>query len=106
MRATMPRFQGENLEKNLALVEELGALAGTLGHAPGQVALAWLHAKGEAIVPIPGTKRRRYLEENAAAAEIALDAGTVAKLDDLFAPEKISGERYGLSWMQSSDTDD
>jgi aryl-alcohol dehydrogenase-like predicted oxidoreductase len=106
MRATMPRFQGENLEKNLALVAELEALATSLGVAPGQVALAWLLAKGEHVVPIPGTKRRAYLEQNAASAEVALDAATVERLDRLFAPDRVSGERYGMSWMRSSDTDD
>ncbi len=106
MRATMPRFERENLERNLALVKELVAIAEARGVAPGQIALAWLLAKDEHIVPIPGTKRRTYLEENAAANEVDLDAATVARLDTLFAPEKISGERYGQSWMKSTDTDD
>jgi aryl-alcohol dehydrogenase-like predicted oxidoreductase len=106
MRSTMPRFQGENLDKNLALVEELRSTAKTLGIAPGQLALAWLLAKADDIVPIPGTKRRAYLEENSAAAEIALEAEHVQRLDHLFAPERISGERYGASWMRSSDSDD
>ena len=106
MRSTMPRFTGENLERNLALVEELKGLATQLDVAPGQVALAWLLGKDDFIVPIPGTKRRRYLEENAGAAEITLDTDTMDRLDDLFAPEAVSGERYGAAWMRSSDTDD
>ncbi len=106
MRSSMPRFSGENLDRNLALVEESKRMAADLGVAPGQLALAWLLAKDESIVPIPGTKRRRYLEENAAAAEITLDAETIDRLDALFAPEAVSGERYGAAWMRSSDTDD
>ncbi len=106
MRSSMPRFSGENLDRNLALVEESKRMAADLGVAPGQLALAWLLAKDASIVPIPGTKRRRYLEENAAAAEITLDAETIDRLDALFAPEAVSGERYGAAWMRSSDTDD
>ncbi len=106
MRSTMPRFSGENLEKNLTLVDELKSLAAGIGVSPGQVALAWLLTRGEFVVPIPGTKRRRYLEENAAAAEITLGTETIDRLDTLFAPETISGERYGAAWMRSTDTDD
>ena len=106
MRSTMPRFSGENLESNLALVEESKQMAADLGIAPGQLALAWLLAKDASIVPIPGTKRRRYLEENAGAAEITLDEATIDRLDTLFAPEAVSGERYGAAWMRSTDTDD
>jgi aryl-alcohol dehydrogenase-like predicted oxidoreductase len=106
MRATMPRFSGEHLERNLALVKESRRMAADLGVAPGQLALAWLLAKDESIVPIPGTKRRSYLEENAAAAEFVLDAATMDRLDALFAPEAVSGERYGAAWMRSTDMDD
>ncbi len=106
MRSSMPRFQGENLEKNLQLVDGLKAVAAELEVTPGQLALAWLLGKGEHIAPIPGTKRRRYLEENAAAAGIALDAAMISRLDGIFAPEEVSGERYGQRWMQSTDTDD
>ncbi|MEM7412059.1 MAG: aldo/keto reductase [Myxococcota bacterium] len=106
MRASMPRFQGENLERNLTLVRELQEIATSLDAAPGQVALAWLLAKHSDVVPIPGTKRRAYLEENAAAADVALPADTEARLDALFAPERVFGERYGHSWMRTTDTDD
>ena len=106
MRSTMPRFSGENLDRNLALVEELKRMAADLDVAPGQLALAWLLGRDEFIVPIPGTKRRRYLEENAGAAEITLDADTMNRLDTLFTPDAVSGERYGAAWMRSSDTDD
>ena len=106
MRSTMPRFSGENLERNLALVDELKQLAAELEVAPGQLALAWLLGRDDFIVPIPGTKRQRYLEENAAAADVAIPPGTMDRLDALFAPEAVSGERYGAAWMRSSDTDD
>ena len=106
MRATMPRFQGENLDRNLELVAELQRCAADHGVAPGQLALAWLLAKEPFIAPIPGTKRRAYLEENAAAADLHLAPETVERLDGLFAPERVHGERYGLAWMRSADTDD
>ena len=106
MRSTMPRFSGENLENNLALVEELKRIAADLGVTPGQLALAWLLGRDDFVVPIPGTKRRRYLEENTGAAGIVLESATMNRLDALFAPEAISGERYGAAWMRSSDTDD
>jgi len=73
MRSTMPRFRGENLKSNLALVEELKQIAAERDLAPGQLALAWLLGRDDFVVPIPGTKRRRYLEQNAGAAEITLD---------------------------------
>ena len=76
------------------------------GVSPAQLALAWLLAKDAYVVPIPGTKRRRYLEENAAAAELSLDAATTERLDALFAPDRVSGERYGFAWQKSTDTED
>lgn len=106
MRATMPRFNEENLDRNLALVDEHREIASELGITPGQLALAWLLARDESVVPIPGTKRRSYLEENAAAAEIELDATVISRLDTLFDPERVHGERYGFKWMYSSDTED
>ncbi len=93
-RRTMPRFQGENFERNLELVAALGHMAEDKGCTPGQLALAWLLARGEHIVPIPGTKRVRYLEENSAAADVELAPSDVARLEELFAPEKVQGERY------------
>jgi len=104
MRGTMPRFQGENLQRNLKLVSEVTRIADALGIKPGQVALAWLLTKGDFIAPIPGTKRCAYLEENVAAAEVALPEEIVAELDDVFAPGKVSGARYGQKWMESEDT--
>lgn len=89
-----PRFQGENLEKNLALVEKVDALAKAKGVKPGQLALAWVHAQGEDVFPIPGTKRIRYLEENVAAFHIKLTAEDKQQLEAVFAADQVSGERY------------
>jgi len=74
-RRSSPRFQGENFEKNLKLVEQVREIADEKGVTPGQLALAWLLHQGEDIIPIPGTKRRKYLEENAAAADVTLSEG-------------------------------
>jgi aryl-alcohol dehydrogenase-like predicted oxidoreductase len=90
----MPRFAVGQLETNLALVARVTALAKSKGATAGQLALAWVLAKGEDVVPIPGTKRRKYLEENAAAAEIHLSPEEVAELEAAVPPEEVSGERY------------
>ncbi len=105
MRGSMPRFQGDNLEHNLALVEQFADIAERAGATRAQLALAWLLARGDDIVPIPGTKRVRYLEENAAAADIELSAAVLAEIDALFAPEQIAGERYAPAGMRSLDRD-
>lgn len=105
MRSTMPRFQGDNLARNLALVNQLAELAAAKGCTRGQLALAWLLARGDDIAPIPGTKRVRYLEENVAAAAIELAADEVAALDALFAPEKVTGARYNEAGMRTLDRD-
>lgn len=86
-----PRFEGDNLERNLAIVERVDAVASELGAKPGQVALAWLLAQGDDIVPIPGTKRVAYLEENVGADAIELTDERLAILDAVGAP---SGDRY------------
>jgi aryl-alcohol dehydrogenase-like predicted oxidoreductase len=93
-RRFSPRFQGENFAKNLALVDEVKRLAETKGCTPGQLALAWLHAQGENVVPIPGTKRRRYLEENAVAATIDLTSDDLAAIDAVAPQGVAAGERY------------
>ena len=89
-----PRFQDENLEKNLALLGPIEALAKEKDATPAQIALAWVMAKGEEIVPIPGTKRRTYLEENLAAAEIRLTAADVHHLDEAVPRGATAGARY------------
>lgn len=86
-----PRFQGDNLEANIAIVTAVDEIATDLGAKPGQVALAWLLAKGDDIAPIPGTKRMGYLEENVAADDVVLSADQVAQLDRIAAPQ---GDRY------------
>ncbi len=106
MRATMPRFQGTNLVHNLGLVEQLGKLASAKGCTSGQLGLAWLLAKGNFIAPIPGTKRVKYLEENAAAAELVLSNQDMQSLNELFAPENIEGARYTAAGLRSLDRDD
>jgi aryl-alcohol dehydrogenase-like predicted oxidoreductase len=99
-RRGLPRFQGENLAHNIALAERIQGLATTLGVTPVQVALAWLLARDEHVVPIPGTKRVRYLEENAAAADVELTAAQLAEIDSAVPGEAVAGDRYtpaGLS---------
>jgi aryl-alcohol dehydrogenase-like predicted oxidoreductase len=93
-RASLPRFQRDNRERNLKRVERLKQLAAELDCTPAQLALAWLLAQGEDVVPIPGTKRVQYLEENAAAASIQLDEDQWRELDELFALGETAGERY------------
>lgn len=90
-RSKLPRFQGDAFEQNRRIVENVEAIAARLSATPGQVALAWLLAKGENIVPIPGTKRISYFEENVAAAELTLTSEDIAQLDALPPP---AGERY------------
>jgi len=91
-RRTQPRFQGENLEANMRIVAKLREIAEEKDVTPAQLALAWVLAQGDDIVPIPGTKRRTYLEENAAAADIELSDEDLARIDQEL-PE-VSGERY------------
>jgi aryl-alcohol dehydrogenase-like predicted oxidoreductase len=88
-----PRFQGENFACNLELVERVKQLAAEAGVTAGQLALAWVLAEGEDIVPIPGTKRRKYLDENAAAVEIGLAPELVEEIQQIFPPD-AAGERY------------
>jgi aryl-alcohol dehydrogenase-like predicted oxidoreductase len=93
-RRSNPRFAGEALDRNLALVERIRALADEKGVKPGQLALAWVLAQGDDVVPIPGTKRRRYLEENVAAAAIQLSAEELARIDAAVPVGAAAGERY------------
>jgi aryl-alcohol dehydrogenase-like predicted oxidoreductase len=105
MRSTMPRFQGDNLTRNLALVASFGEIAESMGRTRGQLALAWLLAQGDDVAPIPGTKRTTYLEENAASAEIELAGSELRQIDELFSPENIAGDRYAPAGMRSLDRD-
>jgi aryl-alcohol dehydrogenase-like predicted oxidoreductase len=90
-RRSQPRFQGENLKANLAIVENVEGLAAGKGVTPAQLALAWVHAQGEDVVPIPGTKRRRYLEDNVAGLDIELSKDDLEALDSMHG---VQGERY------------
>ena len=98
-RATDPRFQGANFEANTRAASAVRELAKQKGASAAQIALAWLLHKGDDIVPIPGTKRRKYLEENMRATEVTLSAGEMALLDAALAPEAVSGPRYHESLM-------
>jgi aryl-alcohol dehydrogenase-like predicted oxidoreductase len=93
-RRGSPRFQGENFGKNLDLVEEINAIASEKRCAPSQLALAWVLAQGKDIVPIPGTKRRKYLEENIGALAVELTPADLARIDRAFPRGAASGERY------------
>ncbi|HZY74463.1 MAG TPA: aldo/keto reductase [Edaphobacter sp.] len=98
-----PRFSGEALEKNQVLVNRVRAIADRKGVKPGQLALAWVLAQGKDVVPIPGTKRRKYLEENAAAASLALSPQEVAELEAAIPQDEIVGERYMEANLRSID---
>jgi aryl-alcohol dehydrogenase-like predicted oxidoreductase len=101
-RRSHPRFQGDNLERNLALVERVRAIAEQKGATPGQLALAWVLAQGDDIVPIPGTKRVKYLEENAGALDVALTGDDLGALEEAAPRGAAAGERYAD--MSSIDT--
>jgi aryl-alcohol dehydrogenase-like predicted oxidoreductase len=100
-RHTDPRYEGANYDANMKAAAIVRDVAAGIGAKPGQVALAWLLQKGDDIVPIPGTKRRAFLEENLAAESLRLDAAQMKLLDDALAPEKISGERYA-PWVMAT----
>jgi aryl-alcohol dehydrogenase-like predicted oxidoreductase len=93
-RRTNPRFQGENFQRNLDLVERVKEIAAEKGVTPSQLALAWLLHQGEDIVPIPGTKRRKYLEENVAAADIQLTEDELRRIDEAAPVGEAQGDRY------------
>jgi aryl-alcohol dehydrogenase-like predicted oxidoreductase len=97
-RRSSPRFQGENFGKNLLLVEHVRALAAKRGCTPAQLALAWVLAQGQHIVPIPGTKHRAYLDENLGAVGVALTADDLVALDAI-APHGAAGPRYPAPMM-------
>ena len=98
-----PRYQGENFDANVRAAEAVREVARSLGVTPAQVAIAWLLHKGPDIVPIPGTKRVKYLEENVAAASISLDATQMSTLDAALAPGKVAGPRYNPATMATID---
>jgi aryl-alcohol dehydrogenase-like predicted oxidoreductase len=93
-RRDHPRFDASNLERNRALLLPLEEIAAAKKSTPAQIALAWLLAQGDDIVPIPGTKRRKYLEENARAADVQLTPEEIARLTEAFPPDVTAGTRY------------
>ena len=100
-RVGQPRFAGENLEHNLAIVEALKALAAERGVTAGQLALAWVQHKGSDVVPIPGTKRLSYLEQNVAAAHLELSDEDLAAIESAVPAEAVAGERYTAEAMKT-----
>jgi aryl-alcohol dehydrogenase-like predicted oxidoreductase len=100
-RKGSPRFQGENFQKNLDLVRKIEQLAARKGCKPSQLALAWVLAQGEDFAPIPGTKRRKYLEENAGAEQLDLTASDLAEIDAIAPKGVAAGERYDAGGMRA-----
>jgi aryl-alcohol dehydrogenase-like predicted oxidoreductase len=98
-----PRYQGENFDANMQAARTVRNVAAAKGAKPGQIALAWLLQKGDDIVPIPGTKRRHYLEENVASASVTLEPADIEALDAALDPAKVSGKRYADSIMATVD---
>ncbi len=98
-RRSSPRFTGENFAKNLQLVDKVAELAAARGVKPSQLALAWVLAQGEHLVPIPGTKQRKYLEENVAAVNLALTQAELLELDAIFPAGAAAGGRYSEQVM-------
>lgn len=98
-RRFSPRFQGGNFARNLALVERIKVLAADVGCTPGQLALAWVLAQGDDIVPIPGSRRRAHLEENAGAVLVRLSRAQLDALSAAFPPDAAAGERYPAAMM-------
>ncbi|WP_435022329.1 aldo/keto reductase [Tundrisphaera sp. TA3] len=101
--ARYPRFTDEALAQNQAIVGRIRALAAAKGATPGQLALAWVLSKGQDVAPIPGTKRRKYLEENAAALDLTLTPGEVADLEAAVPVDEVAGDRYAAVSMKAID---
>jgi aryl-alcohol dehydrogenase-like predicted oxidoreductase len=100
-RRNMPRFQGENFQKNVDLASRLHEFARAKGCTAGQLALAWVLAQGEDVIPIPGTKRRKFLDENVGAATVSLTPGELAEIDRILPPAVFLGERYPAEGMRA-----
>ena len=102
-RRSMPRFEQENFRRNMELVERIKALAARKGCSPAQLAIAWVLAQGDDIVPIPGTKRRRYLEENIGALDVQLSPKELAEIDTILPAGAAAGSRYSAPGMRTID---
>jgi aryl-alcohol dehydrogenase-like predicted oxidoreductase len=103
VRRSHPRFQGENFQKNLGLVRQVEQLAAAKGCTPSQLALAWVLAQGEDIVPIPGTKRAKYLDDNLAALDVRLTQEELSRIGALLPPGATAGDRYHAQAMKAID---
>lgn len=103
-RHNHPRFQGENFTRNLELVRAIADIAGNKGCTPAQLALAWVVHCGDHVIPIPGTQRRAYLEENVAALDLTLSGDELAELDRALPPGAASGPRYPQAMMETLDS--
>ena len=99
-RRFSPRFQGDNFQKNLDLVKRVEQIAAEKGCTPSQLALAWVLAQGEDIVPIPGTKRRKYLEDNVGAVNVQLTPDDISRIEEVFPSGAAAGDRYPEHMMQ------
>jgi aryl-alcohol dehydrogenase-like predicted oxidoreductase len=99
-RRTSPRFMGENFQKNLELVDRVTQIAKERNCTPGQLSIAWLQSLGEDIIPIPGTKRRKYLEENAGADSMKLTAADLKRIDEVAPKGVAAGHRYNEVMMK------
>jgi aryl-alcohol dehydrogenase-like predicted oxidoreductase len=106
LRLNMPRFHTENYARNMALYADYEKIAGDVGCTPAQLALAWTLAKGEHIIPIPGTKHTEFVVENFGAVDLVLDENTVAKLDDLINNDTVAGPRYPAGVQGEIDTEE
>ncbi|MBZ0330806.1 aldo/keto reductase [Halomonas sp. ANAO-440] len=106
VRQTMPRFSAENLPHNLRQLEQLQAVAKALDVTSGQLALAWLRAKGEDVIPIPGSRSIAHIRENLAAGTLDLDAATVTRLNAMLTPDQVAGGRYGAEQQADIDTEE
>lgn len=105
LRLTMPRFLGENFSSNLRLLDEYEQIAKENNCTPAQLALAWLLSRDDSLIPIPGTKHVRYVEENAAAADIKLGVDVINRLDKLINDTTVQGERYNEAFMKMMDSE-
>ena len=99
-RRNFPRFQGENFAKNMQLVEQIRLIAKEKSYTASQLALAWVLAQGSNIIPIPGTKKRKYLEENIDSLEVKLTGADLARIEEIFSREAVHGERYPENMMR------
>lgn len=106
LRRGMPRFQEENLARNLALYERFNALAAGVDCTPAQLSLAWLLTRGSQVIPIPGTTSLQHLAENIAAGSVTVPAAAIAEIDELLAPGAVAGERYPAATQAEIDTEE